>query len=80
MMTKSKVNKVEMNVDREVYEDSVVVTFDLRDTQDDEIFAVGGYVQVIQDEECFQILVFNKDGDIVSDTEVPFDFKLVEDL
>jgi hypothetical protein len=68
-------NKVEMNVDREVYEGSVVVTFDKRDIEEDEIVAVGGYVQIRQGSNSFQVFVFNSDGDVVSNTTVPFDFR-----
>ena len=72
--------KIELNVDREVYENSVVVTFDKRDTEIDDVVAVGGYVQIRQGSRCFQVLIFNADGDIVSDTDVPFNFKSVEEL
>jgi hypothetical protein len=72
--------KVELNVDREVYENSVVVTFDKRDTEIDDIVAVGGYVQIRQGSRGFQVLIFNTDGDVVSDTDVPFNFKSVEEL
>jgi hypothetical protein len=72
--------KVELNVDREVYEGSVVVTFDKRDTEIDEVVAVGGYVQIRQSSRGFQVLIFNTDGDVISDTDVPFNFKSVEDL
>jgi hypothetical protein len=68
-------NKVEMNVDREVYEGSVVVNFDMRDTDTDEVFAAGGYVQIRQGSNSFQVFVFNSDGDVVSNTTVPFDFR-----
>jgi hypothetical protein len=72
--------KVELNVDREVYENSVVVTFDKRDTEIDDIVAVGGYVQIRQGSRGFQVLIFNTDGDVVSDTDVPFNLKSVEEL
>lgn len=68
-------NKVEMNVDREAYEGSVVVNFDMRDTDTDEVFAQGGYVQIRQGSNSFQVFVFNSDGDVVSNTVVPFDFR-----
>jgi hypothetical protein len=72
--------KIELNVDREVYEGSVVVTFDKRDTEIDDVVAVGGYVQIRQGSNSFQVFVFNSDGDVVSNTTVPFDFKSVEEL
>ena len=34
--------KIEMNIDREAFEDSIIVTFDKRDTEIDDIVAVGG--------------------------------------
>jgi hypothetical protein len=72
--------KIEMNIDREAFEHSIVVTFDKRDIEEDDIVAVGGYVQVRQRARDFQVLVCNKDGDVVMDTSVPFDFKSVEDI
>ena len=71
---------IEMNVDREVYEGSVVVTFGKRDTDTDEIVEVGGYVQIRQGSNSFQVFVFNSDGDVVSNTVVPHDFKLAINL
>ena len=68
-------NIVEMNVDREVYEGSVVVNFDMRDTDTDVVFAAGGYVQIRQGSNSFQVFVFNSDGDVVSNTVVPFDIR-----
>jgi hypothetical protein len=59
-------NIVEMNVDREAYEGSVVVNFDMRDTDTDVVFAAGGYVQIRQGSNSFQVFVFNSDGDVVS--------------
>jgi len=72
--------KIEMNIDRDVFEDSIVVTFDKRDREIDDIVAVGGYVQIRQRAKDFQVVVFNKDGDVVVDTAVPFHFKSVEDI
>ena len=69
-------NIVEMNVDRGVYEGSVVVNFDMRDTDTDVVFAAGGYVQIRQGSNSFQVFVFNSDGDVVSNTTVPFDFRM----
>jgi hypothetical protein len=72
--------KIEMNIDRDVFEDSIVVTFDKRDREIDDIVAVGGYVQIRQRAKDFQVVVFNKHGDVVMDTSVPFNFKSVEDI
>ena len=37
----------------------------------------GGYVMARRDDEdsCFYIVVVNSDGDVLSETKLPFDFK-----
>jgi hypothetical protein len=52
---------------------SVVVNFDVVDdcyipTRQ------GGYVMTRQEPDCFMVTVFNKEGDVLSETVVPFDF------
>lgn len=67
-------NEIQMNVDR-LDNDSVVVNFDLFDTDAGEYTMQGGYVQTEIDNDCFVVQIFNSDGDIISRTEVPFNFK-----
>ena len=51
---------------------SVVVNFDVYDNN--QVIKTGGYVMVRKDEERFTILVFDKDGNSVSQTLLPFDW------
>ena len=59
--------------------DSVVVNFNLFDEENDEAVGDGGYVHVKQEENVFQVTVFNCDGDVVSEVDVPFAFKTFAD-
>jgi hypothetical protein len=52
---------------------SVVVNFDV---VDDSYMPTrqGGYVMTRQENDYFMVTVFNKEGDVLSETVVPFDF------
>jgi hypothetical protein len=39
----------------------------------------GGYVMTRKEENCFTVSVFNQNGDIVSETVVPFNFTEFEE-
>ncbi|MEI6880716.1 MAG: hypothetical protein WCK82_05255 [Bacteroidota bacterium] len=56
---------------------SVCVNLDVYDHEEDQVVKGNGYVQVRQDDQdkCFYVTVFNFDGDVLSETEVPFNFK-----
>ena len=53
------------------------VNLDIYDYDEDQVVAGAGYVNVRQDDtdKCFYITVFNADGDVLSETEVPYNFK-----
>jgi hypothetical protein len=53
---------------------SVVVNFDVY--EEDEVIKTGGYVLIRKEEDLqdFYICVFNKDGDQMSQTRLPFDW------
>jgi len=70
--------KVVLDTDR-LDDDSVVVNFYLFDKENDEAVGDGGYVQVRQEENVFKVTVFNCDGDVVSEVDVPFAFKTFAD-
>jgi hypothetical protein len=55
---------------------SVVVNFDVYDNENNQVIKTGGYVMVRKDEDekRFTILVFDKDGNSVSQTLLPFDW------
>ena len=66
--------KVVMSTD-ELDDGSMVINFDVTDD-----FNIptrqGGYVMARQDDadECFYVSVCNANGDVISTTQVPFDF------
>lgn len=55
---------------------SGVINFDLIDNNEDRPIASAGYVMARQDNEnrCYIVNVFNADGDVLSETVVPFNF------
>jgi predicted homoserine dehydrogenase-like protein len=68
--------ELQMNTDH-LDDGSVVVNFDIFDTENDQVVKQGGYVMVKKDEEeqRFYVLVFNGTGDLVSETLLPFAFE-----
>lgn len=79
-MSKLKVyEKIVMATD-ELDDGSIVVNFDVTDDYSCTT-RTGGYVKTMQDNDdnCFYVVVFNKDGDVLSETVVPFDFINHED-
>lgn len=64
--------KIVMNPDR-LDDDSVVVNFDMVDGED--VIKQNGYVYVKQKEDMFIVIVYNAEGDVMSETHLPFDFK-----
>jgi len=63
-----------MRTDR-LDDDSVVVNFDVYDTDQREVIKDGGYVHIRQELEFFNVVVYNCDGDVLSEVNVPFNFK-----
>ena len=73
-------DRVVMDVEYSDNEDAVVVNFDVYDFEQDAVTQVGGYVQIRQHEDEFTVVIFDAEGDVISETSVPFNFKKVEDL
>jgi len=69
--------KIVMTPD-ELDDGSVVINFDVTDEYNIPSYQ-GGYVMARKDEEdnCFYVTVINADGDVVSETQVPFMFNEV---
>ena len=55
-------------------DDSVVVNFDMHDDGGD-VIKQNGYVYIRQREDMFIVIVYNAEGDVMSETHLPFDFK-----
>ena len=69
--------KIAMNFD-ELGRHSVCINFDITDDYNLPT-KQGGYVMSRLDyaDECFYIVVVNSDGDVLSETKLPFNFKEV---
>ena len=63
-----------MRTDR-LDDDSVVVNFDVYDNDQREVTKDGGYVHIRQELDFFNVTVYDCDGDILSEVNVPFNFK-----
>ena len=72
--------RIVMSVDNFDSEDAIVVNFDVYDLEEDAVTQVGGYVQVRQLKDEFRVLIFDVEGDVLSETSVPFNFKKIEDI
>lgn len=72
--------KPDFSVEQFVYDDSIVVNFDGLDESGNPTHQ-GGYLRIIKDDDCqvFNIIVFNKHGDVVIETNVEFDFDPIEE-
>jgi len=66
--------QLSMRTDR-LDDESVVVNFDVYDTEQHEVTKDGGYVHIRQELEFFNVTVYDCDGDILSEVNVPFNFK-----
>ena len=68
-------DEIQMNTDR-LDDGSIVVNFDVYDNENNDVIKTGGYVMVRKDEDekRFYIIVFDKDGEAVSQTLLPFDW------
>lgn len=66
--------KIDMRTDR-LDDDSIVVNFNVYSDAYHEVTKDGGYVHIRQELEFFNVVVFNCDGDVLSEVNVPFNFK-----
>ena len=73
MIVKSNENLC-MRTDR-LDDDSVVVNFDVYDTDQCEVTKDGGYVHIRQELEFFNVTVYDCEGNVLSEVNVPFNFK-----
>ena len=70
--------KVVMRTDR-LDDDSVVVNFDVYDTEYSEVTKDGGYVHIRQELEFFNVTVYDCEGSVLSEVNVPFKFKEINE-
>jgi hypothetical protein len=74
--------KTKIEVETNVFSESVIVNFNQYEHETDEPSHVGGYVRIEKNDEIkqFNVIVFSVDGDVISETRVPYDFISAEDL
>ena len=72
--------RIVMNVEKHDNENAVIVNFDVYNLEQDAVTQVGGYVQIRQHDDEFTVIIFDVEGDVISQTNVPFNFKNVEDI
>jgi hypothetical protein len=63
-----------MRTDR-LDDDSVVVNFDVYDNDYREVTKDGGYVHIRQELDFFNVVVYDCEGNVLSEVNVPFKFK-----
>lgn len=66
--------QIVMRTDR-LDDDSVVVNFDVYDNEHREVTKDAGYVHIRQELEFFNVVVYNCEGTVLSEVNVPFKFK-----
>ena len=56
-------------------DDTAVINFDVQNTEED-VTQTGGYVMARKDDndQCFYVTVINHNGDVISETTVPYIF------
>jgi hypothetical protein len=52
----------------------IIVNFDGHQNEETGVTHYGGYVRVKQDTDSFYVVIINSAGDVVSETEIPFNF------
>ena len=52
----------------------IIVNFDGHQNEETGVTHHGGYVRVEQDTDSFYVVIINSQGDVVSETEIPFNF------
>lgn len=70
--------QVVMRTDR-LDDDSVVVNFDVYDRKHREVTKDGGYVHIRQELEFFNVTVYDCEGSVLSEVNVPFKFKEINE-
>jgi hypothetical protein len=66
---------IKMNVENLAgWEDSVIVNFDGYQNAETDVTHHGGYVRISKDTDAFVVTIINSEGDVVSETEIPFNF------
>lgn len=75
--------KTAIEIDENVFNNqTMIINFNQYDKESKQPSHVGGYVRITKDDEAqhFNVVIFNVEGDLLSETLVPYDFISVEEL
>lgn len=69
-----------ISIESGIYNKSIIINFDGQDN-DGNLTHTGGYMRVTKDDDCqcYNIIIFNKHGDVLSETNALFDFEPIEE-
>jgi hypothetical protein len=83
-MKLSPTERVTTSVDRPLYptDNRIIVDFNVYDFEADEVTQVGGHLCLRQSDEDkeFNVVIFNANGDVISQTRIPYQFMEAEKL
>lgn len=65
---------IKMEVERFDSDNLIIVNFDGHQNEETGATHHGGYVRIEQDTDSFYVVIINSEGDVVSETEIPFNF------
>jgi hypothetical protein len=69
-----------ISIESGVYNKSIIINFDGQDNAGN-LTHTGGYMRITKDDDCqcFNIIIFNKHGDVLNETNALFDFEPIEE-
>jgi hypothetical protein len=65
---------IKMEAERFDSDNLIIVNFDGHQNEETGVTHHGGYVRIEQDTDSFYVVIINSQGDVVSETEIPFNF------
>jgi hypothetical protein len=65
---------IKMNTEEIKSDNLILVNFDGHQNEETGVTHHGGYVRIEQDTDSFYVVIINSQGDVVSETEIPFNF------
>lgn len=75
--------KAAIEIDENVFDNqTMIINFNQYDQKSKQPSHVGGYVRITKDDDAqnFSVIVISVDGDLLSETLVPYEFIPVEEL
>ena len=68
-----------ISIEEGIFEKTVVINFDGVD-ENGNLSHTGGYLRVTRDDDCqcYNVIIFNKHGDVLVEKYIEFDFEPIE--